>query len=164
MGLYWIHPVLPLVVPSFSFCSISWEGIDRFRPNFVCTSPLTGSILGSLPVLFPKILMGLWPLIEVRILFLLNILRMNWQNQTKFCMHIKIIRVKLWTVTCPFSQNLKELRPLILLNILKMNWQNLTKYWQDLALDWYPALFLSLWKKLRRRPIVRISDNSSFTP
>ena len=35
----------------------------------------------------------LWPLIYVRIWFLLNILRMNGQNLTKFCIHIIIDKI-----------------------------------------------------------------------
>ena len=37
---------------------------------------------------FRKFATELRPLINVRIWFLLNILRMNWQNKTKFCIHI----------------------------------------------------------------------------
>ena len=83
----------PWLMSEFRFRSISWERIDRIWPNFVCTSTLTRSSLGLLPVIFRKILTELWPLIDVRNSFPLNILRTNWQNLTKFCMHINIDKI-----------------------------------------------------------------------
>ena len=83
----------PWLKSEFRFRSISWEQIDRIGPNFVCTSSLTRSSLGLLPVIFRKILTVLRPLIDVRISFPLNILRTHWQNPTKFCMHINIDKI-----------------------------------------------------------------------
>ena len=40
--------------------------------------------------IFRKFAMELWPLIDVRNWFLLNILIMNIQNLTKFCIYITI--------------------------------------------------------------------------
>ena len=67
--------------------------------------------------------------------FFFNILRMNGQNLTTFCVHIIIDKIYIGIVNrhffCKFAT---ELRPLIdvriqfLFNILRMNGQNLTKY------------------------------------
>ena len=83
----------PWLTSEFRFRSISWEQFDRIRPNFVCTSTLTRSSLGLLPVIFRKILTELRPLIDVRISFPLNILRTIWQNPTKLCMRINIDKI-----------------------------------------------------------------------
>ena len=83
----------PWLTSEFRFRSISWERFDRIWPNFVCTSTLTRSSLGLLPVIFRKILTQLLPLIDVRISFPLNILRTNGQNPTKFCMRINIDKI-----------------------------------------------------------------------
>ena len=48
--------------------------------------------------------MGLWHLIDVRIQFLFNILRMNGQNLTKFCTHIIIDKIYVGTVNHHFLQ------------------------------------------------------------
>ena len=67
--------------------------------------------------------------------FLLNILRMNGQNLTKFCIHIIIDKIYVGIVKHHFFTNIaRELLPLIdvrisfLLNILRMNGQTLTKF------------------------------------
>ena len=71
----------------------------------------------------------LQPLINVRNWFLLNILRMDGQNLTKFCIHI---------IMGPRDA---ELQPLInvrnwfLLNILRMDGQNLTKFCIHIIID-----------------------------
>ena len=65
----------------------------RTLPNFVYTLILTRSMLALLTVIFRKFVTELRPLIDVRILFLLNILRTNGQNLTKFCIHIKIDKI-----------------------------------------------------------------------
>ena len=44
------------------------------------------------------------PLIDVRILFLLNILRTNRQIETKFCIHIIIDKINICIVNLCFSQ------------------------------------------------------------
>ena len=46
----------------------------------------------------------LWPLIDVRNWFLLNILRMDGQNLTKFCIHIIIDKIYVAIVKGHFSQ------------------------------------------------------------
>ena len=57
--------------------------MGRILPNFVYALILTRSKLGFLHIIFPTV-PQLWPLIYVRISFLLNILRTNGQNFTKF--------------------------------------------------------------------------------
>ena len=46
----------------------------------------------------------LWPLIHVRIWFLLNILKTNRQIETKFCIHIIIDKIYVGNVNHCFSQ------------------------------------------------------------
>ena len=71
------------------------------------------------------------PLIDVRIEFLLNILKTNRLIKTKFCMHIIIV----------FRKFATELRPLIdiriwfLLNILRTNKQIETKFCIHIIID-----------------------------
>ena len=57
----------------FRFHSISGEEMDRISPNFVYAFILTISRLGLLYVIFCLFVSELWPLINVRILFLLNV-------------------------------------------------------------------------------------------
>ena len=75
---------------------------------------------------FGKFETELLPLINVRIEFLLNILKTNRPIKTKFCIHIIIDKIYFGIVNCCFSQIVaRELRPLIdvkiwfLLNILR---------------------------------------------
>ena len=77
---------------------------------------------------FGKFATELRPLIDVRIEFLLNILKTNIPIKTKFCIHIIID--KIYVVICKslfFYKFATELRPLIdvriwsLLNILRTN-------------------------------------------
>ena len=49
--------------------------MDRVSPNFAHALILTRSRLGLLLVIFRKFVTELWPLIDVRILFPVNILR-----------------------------------------------------------------------------------------
>ena len=77
---------------------------------------------------YGKFATELRPLIDVRIKFLLNILKTNRPIKTKFCIHI--ITDKIYVVICNsivFRKFATELRPLIdiriwfLLNILRTN-------------------------------------------
>ena len=76
---------------------------------------------------FGKFATELLPLIDVRIEFLLNILKTNRPIKTKFCIHIIIDKIYYDIVNRCFSQIGTELRPLIevkiwfLLNILRTN-------------------------------------------
>ena len=77
---------------------------------------------------FGKFETELLPLINVRIEFLLNILKTNRPIKTKFCIHIIIDKIYFGIVNCCFFRKLlRELRPLIdvkiwfLLNILRTN-------------------------------------------
>ena len=75
----------------FYFHSISWEQIYWIWPNFAYALILTTSRLGLLHISFHEFIRELWPLIDVGILFPLNILRPNWWNLTKFfhiCIYI----------------------------------------------------------------------------
>ena len=62
---------------------------------------------------FCKFATELRPLIDVRIQFLFNILRMNGQNLTKFCMHIIIDKIYVGIVNrhffCKFATELLDL-------------------------------------------------------
>ena len=62
-------------MPKFCFRSVSREQIDRNSPNFIFAFILTRSRLRLLPSMFCLFVAELWPLIDVRILFLLNIFR-----------------------------------------------------------------------------------------
>ena len=77
---------------------------------------------------FGKFATELRPLIDVRIEFLLNILKTNRPIKTKFCKHIIIDKIDIGIVNyCFFCKFATELRPLIdvriwfLLNILRTN-------------------------------------------
>ena len=79
--------------PEFSFHSIPWEKNGRILPNFihfVYALILTRSSLRLLHNIFRTFVPELWPLIYTRTLFLLNILRTNWQKLIKLykCIHI----------------------------------------------------------------------------
>ena len=60
--------------------------------------------VGIVNVNFCKFVKKLRPLIDVRISFLLNILRMNGQNLTKYCIHIDIDKIMVGIVNHHFSQ------------------------------------------------------------
>ena len=86
---------------------------------------------------FGKFTTKLWSLIDVRFLFLLNILKTNIPIKTKFCLYIIVDKIYVVIVIhcCCFLQKFAtELRPLIvvriwfLLNILRKNKQNETKF------------------------------------
>ena len=53
---------------------------------------------------FGKFATELWPLIDVRIKFLLNILKTNRPIKTKFCIHIIIDKIYIGSVNRCFSQ------------------------------------------------------------
>ena len=53
---------------------------------------------------FSKFATELRPLIDIRILFLLNILKMNRPMKTKFCIHIIIDKIYVGIVNRCFSQ------------------------------------------------------------
>ena len=76
---------------------------------------------------FDKFATELLPLIDVRIEFLLNMLKTNRPIKTKFCINIIIDKIYFGIVNRCFSQIGKRVRPLIdvkiwfLLNILRTN-------------------------------------------
>ena len=60
--------------------------------------------VGIVNRLFRKFATELRPMIDVRIQFLFNILRMYGQNLTKFCIHIIIDKIYVGIVNRNFSQ------------------------------------------------------------
>ena len=89
---------------------------------------------------FVKFALKLRPLINVRIEFLLNILKTNRPIKTKFCLHIIIDKIYVGNLIIVFPKFATELRPLInvriwfLLNILTTNRQIETKFVYTLSL------------------------------
>ena len=81
---------IPWMSSEFRFCSISWEWINRFWPNLAHALILTTSSLALLSVHFCQFVTELLPLNDVRISFLLIILRMNKWILTKFYICIDI--------------------------------------------------------------------------
>ena len=71
-----------------------------------------------LPVILHKFVTKLWPLIGNRILFLLNILRTNGWNFTKFCKCIYIYKIFVGIATFHICSFITELKPLIDVRIL----------------------------------------------
>ena len=77
----------------------------EFDQNFAYALILTRSRLGLFRVnFFHKFITELWPLIDVRISFLLNVLRTNWWNLTKFWIYIDTDTIWIGIVSCQFSQ------------------------------------------------------------
>ena len=109
---------------------------------------------GIVNLFFRKFARELRSLIDVRIWFLLNILRTNWQNKTKFCIHIIIDKIYVGIVNSCFSQicnrvtALDSCQNLVFTQYLE---NKLTKcdhilythyHWLDLCL-WYKSLFFA---------------------
>ena len=76
--------------------------------------------------MFRKFATELRPLIDIRIKFLFNILRMNRLIETKFCIHIIIDKICVGIVNRHYSQMCNSIQ--FLFNILRMNGQNLNKF------------------------------------
>ena len=80
------------------------------------------------------------PLIDVRNWFLLNILRMDGQNSTKFCINIIIDKIYIGIVKRPFRKCSTELQPLIdvrkwvFAQYLENGWTELTNFVYTLSL------------------------------
>ena len=74
----------------FCFCSISLEQMDRMSSNFVHALILKRSSFGIVTCYFGEFITELWPLIDVRFSFPLNIFRNNRQNLTKLCICLVI--------------------------------------------------------------------------
>ena len=89
--------------------------------------------------IFGQFLTELWPLIDIRILFMLNILRINLWISIKFFICIDID--KIWMIEQYFSSFSTELWPLIdveillMLNILWTNWRILIKFCKCIDID-----------------------------
>ena len=54
-------------------------------------------------IIFDQFLTGLWPLIDVRILFMFNILWINLWISIKFCICIDIYKTQIWMIEQYFS-------------------------------------------------------------
>ena len=81
-------------------------------------------------------------MIDARIKFFFNSLRMNGQNLTKFCIHIIIDKIYVGVVNrhliCKFATELRPfnyVRIQFLFNSLRMNGQNLTKFFIHITID-----------------------------
>ena len=117
----------PLLRSELSFCSISWKRIDRLRPKFCIHIIIDKTYVGNENHCFRKFATELRPLFDVRIWFLLNILRTNKQIDAKFCIHIIIDKIYVGNLNPCFFAFATELLPLIdfgilfLLNILRTN-------------------------------------------
>ena len=78
--------------------------MDRILPNFSIHIIIDKIYVATLRRHFFKFAMELQPLIDVRNWFLLNILRMDGQNSTKFCIHMIISKIYISIVKHHFSQ------------------------------------------------------------
>ena len=94
----------------------------------------------------------LQPLIYVRNWFLLNILRMDGQNLSKFCIHIIIDEIYVCNVFsiffCKFAMKLRPLidvRKWFLLNILRIDGWNLIKFCIHIIID---KIYVGIVKRL----------------
>ena len=67
--------------------------MDRNLPNLEYALIMTRFRLGLFHVIFSKFVLDLWPLIDVRISFLLNIFRTNGQNFIILCICIDIDKI-----------------------------------------------------------------------
>ena len=90
--LFWssLNSVMALHRRQNFLCSISCELICGFRSNFVCGLILTNCRLGMIEQYVSFILTELCPLVDIDILFMLNILLTNWWILIKFCKCIDI--------------------------------------------------------------------------
>ena len=88
------------LAPSFLLGSFSFLQVTR-----TCTKARMSSNFG-------KFATELRPLIDVRIEFLLNILKMNGPIKTKFCIHIIIDKIYVGIVNHCFSQICKRVMAL----------------------------------------------------
>ena len=72
------------------FSSISSEQMDEFWYNFVYSLINTRSMLFLMHIIFGQFLTELWPLTDVRSLFMLSVLWIQLLNLIKFCICIDI--------------------------------------------------------------------------
>ena len=98
----------------------------------------------------------LWSLKDVRNWFLLNILRMDGQNLTKFCIHIIIDKIYIAIVKRHFSQicnrvtALDRCQKLVFAQYLENGWTEFDQilytlyHWQDLCLYCKGSFFTNL--------------------
>ena len=78
---------------SFYFLSITWEQMDGTLPNFWICIHIDKIFIGIVTCHCLLFVIELWPLIDVRISFPLNIFRANRKKWTKFSICIDIDKV-----------------------------------------------------------------------
>ena len=121
------NKVMALDRLQFCLFSISCELICGFRSNFVYALILTRCRFGWLNNIFRSFSTELWPLIDVEISFLLNILWTNWWILVNFCcididkMYVRTITNYIllffnWVMALDWCQNLFSF------NTLRTNW------------------------------------------
>ena len=93
----------PWLMSEFRLCSISWELICGFWSKFVYALILTRCRFGWLNNIFCSFSTELWPLIDVEILYMLNILWTSWWILIKFCKCIDTDKMYVRTITNYFS-------------------------------------------------------------
>ena len=116
-----------LFTTKFLFRSISWEHCDRISPNFMYALILTRSTFGLLHIIFRTFVPELWPLIDAKLSFPLNILN----ESTEFHHFIDKIYVGIVTHHC--------------------NTSFLPICTRVIALDWHHN-FVSAWEQIDRIP------------
>ena len=67
-----------------------WMNFDQ---NFVYALINTRSMFFLMHIIFGQFLTGLWPLINIRILFMLNILGINLWLSIRFCICVDIDKI-----------------------------------------------------------------------
>ena len=77
-------------------------------------------MFGFLPVIFRKFVPELWPLIDIRILFPLNILTTNGRNLTSFWVYIDFDKIKVGVGMHDILMLIKR-RPPQFTGLLKIN-------------------------------------------
>ena len=84
MGIVFICITQNTKLKPTCFCTDILEQMDRLLPNFLYALTLTRSRLGLLHIVFLTFVIELWPLIDIRISFPLNILMTINRISTNF--------------------------------------------------------------------------------
>ena len=97
----------PLIDVGICFCSkilrMNGQNLTKFCIHIFIDKIYVGIVKRDF--FFCKFATELRPLIDVRIMFLLNILRMNGQNLTDFCLHNFVDKIYFGIVKSNFLQN-----------------------------------------------------------
>ena len=138
----------------FIFAGVFWDcrwakfvyKQQSYGPWLMCFSSIsvyaliyTRSLLYLLMhIIFGQFLTELWPLIDVRILFMLNILWINLWILIKFCICIDIDMIEIWRIEQYFSfifNRVDWCRNSFMLNILCTKWWILIKFCKCIDTD-----------------------------